>query len=225
MAEVPARGGSRGVNSVTPLMMIASAAPQCSGPQTRRSLLTDENVPPTWKRFMARFAEACQGVVAIDGKVLRRSFDTASGHSPLHMVSAWACEQQLVLGQIATEAKSNEITAVPKLLKLFSLDGCTVTVDDCGNMFARRPGKRADLPPICMGSHLDTQPTGGKFDGVLGVLGALEAMRTLHESGYETNAPLEVGYNSALPCLLALEAMQQNRVLGWDAGARKSKAL
>ncbi|CCE09679.1 hypothetical protein BRAS3843_330047 [Bradyrhizobium sp. STM 3843] len=50
--------------------------------------------------------------------------------------------------------------------------GCTVTVDDCGNMFARRPGKRTDLPPICMGSHLDTQPTGGKFDGVLGVLGA-----------------------------------------------------
>jgi predicted transposase YbfD/YdcC len=78
---------------------------------------------------MARFAEACQGVVAIDGKVLRRSFDTASGQSPLHMVSAWACEQQLVLGQIATEAKSNEITAVAKLLKLLRLDGCTVTVD------------------------------------------------------------------------------------------------
>ncbi|MFN5455618.1 Zn-dependent hydrolase, partial [Bradyrhizobium sp.] len=70
--------------------------------------------------------------------------------------------------------------------------GCTVTVDDCGNMFARRPGKRADLPPICMGSHLDTQPTGGKFDGVLGVLGALEVMRTLHATGYETNAPLEI---------------------------------
>ena len=47
-------------------------------------------------------------------------------------------------------------------------------------MFARRAGKHDDLPPICMGSHLDTQPTGGKFDGVLGVLGALEVMRTLH---------------------------------------------
>jgi N-carbamoyl-L-amino-acid hydrolase len=70
--------------------------------------------------------------------------------------------------------------------------GCTVTVDDCGNMFARRAGKRDDLPPICMGSHLDTQPTGGKFDGVLGVLGALEVMRTLHTSGYDTNAPLEI---------------------------------
>src|SRR2546423_9854855 len=61
-----------------------------------------------------------------------------------------------------------------------------------GAMFARRKGQRDDVAPIAMGSHLDTQPTGGKFDGVLGVLGALEAMRTLHESGYETNAPLEV---------------------------------
>src|SRR5580692_3421946 len=70
--------------------------------------------------------------------------------------------------------------------------GCTVTVDQVGNMFARRPGKNDKLAPIAMGSHLDTQPTGGKFDGALGVLGALEAMRTLHESGYETNAPIEI---------------------------------
>ncbi|MCW1841809.1 M20 family metallo-hydrolase [Prosthecomicrobium hirschii] len=70
--------------------------------------------------------------------------------------------------------------------------GCTVTVDEVGNMFAVRPGRRADLAPIAMGSHLDTQPTGGKFDGVLGVLGALEAMRTMHDMGYETNAPVEI---------------------------------
>ena len=70
--------------------------------------------------------------------------------------------------------------------------GCTVAVDEVGNMFARRPGKNDTLPPIAMGSHLDTQPTGGKFDGVLGVLGALEALRTLHETGYETNAPIEI---------------------------------
>jgi N-carbamoyl-L-amino-acid hydrolase len=70
--------------------------------------------------------------------------------------------------------------------------GCAVTVDEVGNMFARRPGKIPSLPPIAMGSHLDTQPTGGKFDGVLGVLGALEAMRTLHDLGYETNAPIEI---------------------------------
>jgi beta-ureidopropionase / N-carbamoyl-L-amino-acid hydrolase len=69
--------------------------------------------------------------------------------------------------------------------------GCRVTVDDMGTMFARREGT-ADVPPIAFGSHLDTQPTGGKFDGVLGVLGALEALRTLVEAGYETYAPIEV---------------------------------
>jgi N-carbamoyl-L-amino-acid hydrolase len=69
--------------------------------------------------------------------------------------------------------------------------GCTVTVDDMGAMFARRQGT-ANVPPIAFGSHLDTQPTGGKFDGVLGVLGALEALRTLVEAGYETYAPIEV---------------------------------
>ena len=70
--------------------------------------------------------------------------------------------------------------------------GCTVTVDDMGAMYARRPGQRDDLAPIAMGSHLDTQPTGGKFDGVLGVLGALEALRTMVQAGYETYAPIEV---------------------------------
>lgn len=70
--------------------------------------------------------------------------------------------------------------------------GCAVAVDDMGVMYARRPGRRPDVPPIAMGSHLDTQPTGGKFDGILGVLGALEVLRTLHETGYETHAPIEV---------------------------------
>ena len=82
-----------------------------------------------FQRFMARFSETVQGVVAIDGKVLRRSFDRASGKSALHMVSAWGCEQRLVLAQIATDAKSNEITAVPKLLEMLSLKGTIVTAD------------------------------------------------------------------------------------------------
>jgi N-carbamoyl-L-amino-acid hydrolase len=68
--------------------------------------------------------------------------------------------------------------------------GCSVTVDEVGNMFALRPGRRADVKPIAIGSHLDTQPTGGKFDGVLGVLGGLEVLKTLHDLSYETNAPL-----------------------------------
>jgi beta-ureidopropionase / N-carbamoyl-L-amino-acid hydrolase len=70
--------------------------------------------------------------------------------------------------------------------------GCAVTVDDMGCMFARRAGQRDDIPPIAMGSHLDTQPTGGKFDGTLGVHAALEALATLHRAGYETFAPIEV---------------------------------
>jgi N-carbamoyl-L-amino-acid hydrolase len=69
--------------------------------------------------------------------------------------------------------------------------GLAVTVDDMGNMFARRAGK-SGAPPIVIGSHLDTQPTGGKFDGVLGVLAALETARTLVEAGYETHCPIEV---------------------------------
>lgn len=70
--------------------------------------------------------------------------------------------------------------------------GCVVTVDEVGNMFARRPGRNNALPPIAIGSHLDTQPTGGKFDGIVGVLSGLEVLRTLHAAGYETNAPIEV---------------------------------
>jgi N-carbamoyl-L-amino-acid hydrolase len=70
--------------------------------------------------------------------------------------------------------------------------GCKVIVDEVGNMFAVRPGKRSGIDPIAMGSHLDTQPTGGKFDGVLGVLGGLEALRTIVESGLETHAPIAV---------------------------------
>lgn len=83
----------------------------------------------SFQRFMTKFSEGCQGVVAIDGKVLRRSFDRASGQSPLHMVSAWGCEQRLVLAQVATDAKSNEITAMPKLLEMLSLKGAIVTAD------------------------------------------------------------------------------------------------
>jgi predicted transposase YbfD/YdcC len=79
--------------------------------------------------FMRRFAEGCQGVVAVDGKTLRRSFDRAATASPLHLVSAWAVEQRLVLGQMAVDDKSNEITAVPQLLKMLSLTGVVVTAD------------------------------------------------------------------------------------------------
>lgn len=69
--------------------------------------------------------------------------------------------------------------------------GCQVSVDRMGNIFARRPG-RQDVAPVGAGSHLDTQPTGGKYDGVYGVLAALEVVRTLNDYGVETDAPVEI---------------------------------
>ncbi|MDT8265878.1 allantoate amidohydrolase [Roseomonas mucosa] len=68
--------------------------------------------------------------------------------------------------------------------------GLTVTTDRLGNMVLRREGRDPSRPAVAMGSHLDTQPTGGKFDGVLGVLAGLEVMRALDEAGIETEAPV-----------------------------------
>src|SRR5690606_35994672 len=70
--------------------------------------------------------------------------------------------------------------------------GLEITVDQIGNIFGRRRGRQPSLPPVATGSHIDTQPTGGKFDGCFGVLAGLEVMRTLHEQGIETDAPLEL---------------------------------
>ena len=71
-------------------------------------------------------------VVAIDGKTLRRSFDAASSKAPIHMVSAWATANHISLGQVVTDAKSNEITAIPKLLEMLEIKGCLVTIDAMG---------------------------------------------------------------------------------------------
>jgi predicted transposase YbfD/YdcC len=103
-------------------------------------LLDPEQFRTCFQVFMGRFAEAAHGIIAIDGKVLRHSFDTAREQSPLHMVSAWGCDQRLVLAQVATDAKSNEITAVPKLLEMLSLTGTIVTVDalNCQRDIAQR---------------------------------------------------------------------------------------
>lgn len=92
-------------------------------------LLDPDQFHACFLSFMRRFAENLTGVVALDGKTLRRSWDQASGQSPLHLVSAWAADQRLVLGQMAVDSKSNEITAVPKLLALLSLQGTIVTAD------------------------------------------------------------------------------------------------
>ena len=70
--------------------------------------------------------------------------------------------------------------------------GCDIGVDRLGNIFARRAGRSPVMPPVATGSHLDTQPHGGKFDGAYGVLAGLEVIRTLNDHGVETEAPLEV---------------------------------
>ena len=71
-------------------------------------------------------------MIAIDGKTSRGSKDTKNARSPLHLVSAWACANQLVLGQQATAEKSNEITAIPKLLSMLDINGCIITIDAMG---------------------------------------------------------------------------------------------
>jgi N-carbamoyl-L-amino-acid hydrolase len=70
--------------------------------------------------------------------------------------------------------------------------GCSISVDKMGNIFARRSGRNDDLAPVITGSHLDSQPTGGRFDGVYGVLAGLEVLRTLNDLGVETERPVEV---------------------------------
>ena len=83
-----------------------------------------------WTQAMAE--NIGEKVIAIDGKTLRRSFDNANGKAAIHMVSAWACDNKMVFGQIATDEKSNEITAIPKLLEMLVLDGSVVTIDAMG---------------------------------------------------------------------------------------------
>ena len=101
--------------------------------------------PQQFSAAFSRWTQAIAGqtggqVIAVDGKTLRRSFDSATGRKALHMVSAWASENRLVLAQEAVQAKSNEIKAVPALLKLLDLTGCIVTVDalNCQKEVARQ---------------------------------------------------------------------------------------
>jgi predicted transposase YbfD/YdcC len=83
--------------------------------------------------WVQEIAEVTEGeVIAIDGKKLRRSHDKKLGRDAIHMVSAWATANHLVLGQVKTEEKSNEITAIPKLLEVLELKGCIVTIDAMG---------------------------------------------------------------------------------------------
>jgi predicted transposase YbfD/YdcC len=102
---------------------------QAVSPQALQRCLID------WLQGLRQAAEPAPGdgeVVAIDGKTLRRTFDRARGLGALHLVSAWATANGLTLGQVATDTKSNEITAIPRLLELLDLKGCVVTIDAAG---------------------------------------------------------------------------------------------
>ena len=87
----------------------------------------------SFKLWIESITERTKGqIIAIDGKTLRRSHDSANDKKAIHMISAWAASNQVVLGQLKTEEKSNEITAIPYLLKLLDIKGCIITIDAMG---------------------------------------------------------------------------------------------
>jgi predicted transposase YbfD/YdcC len=112
-----------------------------------------------WLQGLRQTAQPAAGegaVIAIDGKTLRRTFDRARGLGALHLVSAWATGNGLTLGQVAVDAKSNEITAIPQLLDLLDLEGCVVTIDAAGcqtDIAARIVEKNADYVLALKDNH------------------------------------------------------------------------
>ena len=88
----------------------------------------------SWVRSVSRLTAG--EVIAIDGKTARRSYDKGKGKGAIHMVSAWASQNRLVLGQRKVDDKSNEITAIPELLKVLDIQGCIVTIDAMGTQKA-----------------------------------------------------------------------------------------
>src|SRR5437588_2154233 len=96
------------------------------------ALIDPKQFEASFVQWVQGISQTVKGVVAIDGKTLRRSHDHESGKKALHVVSAWAVENRLVLAQLATEEKSNEITAIPVLLRQLALKGCIVTIDAMG---------------------------------------------------------------------------------------------
>jgi predicted transposase YbfD/YdcC len=95
--------------------------------------LSPEVLQESFLAWIRSLVEISNGeIVAIDGKTLRRSYDTSKNRRAIHMVSAWACSNKLILGQQKVDEKSNEITAIPELLKMIDVKGCTITIDAMG---------------------------------------------------------------------------------------------
>jgi N-carbamoyl-L-amino-acid hydrolase len=117
----------------------------------------------------------------VDGKRLQSSLEEMAkiGGTPAGGVTRLALSDE--------DKKARDLFV--KWLKELELE---VTIDEMGNIFGQRPGRRNDLPPVMAGSHIDSQPKGGRFDGILGVLGMLEVMRTLHSNRIETERPVVI---------------------------------
>jgi predicted transposase YbfD/YdcC len=96
------------------------------------SALQPDEFEACFQRWTKAVSNHQSDIIAIDGKTLRRSHNNVDGKSAIHIVSAWACENKMVFGQVATDEKSNEITAIPKLLEMLVLDGSVVTIDAMG---------------------------------------------------------------------------------------------
>ncbi|WP_321924249.1 Zn-dependent hydrolase [Paraburkholderia guartelaensis] len=95
-------------------------------------------------------------------------------------------------GSCRLALSDEDVQARQRFIRWCEEAGCEIRVDPIGNVFARRPGTQPDAPAVMCGSHLDTQPLGGRFDGVYGVLAGLEAIRTLNELGVATRHPIDV---------------------------------
>jgi predicted transposase YbfD/YdcC len=101
------------------------------------AMLEPASLQSCFANWVKSIAELSNGeVVAIDGKCVRRSYDHGKGKGAIHMVSAWASENRLVLGQVKVDSQSNEITAIPRLLEVLDLQGCIVTIDAMGTQTA-----------------------------------------------------------------------------------------
>ena len=131
-------------------------------------MIPSETSSPGWipEQFQHCFIEWVQAVaqltqgevVAIDGKTVRRSHDRTLGKGAIHMVNVWASSNGLALGQTKVEEKSNEITAIPKLLHMLDLTGCIVTIDAMGWPEGDRPGDRRGSGRLSAGGEEESRP-------------------------------------------------------------------
>jgi predicted transposase YbfD/YdcC len=168
--------------------------------------LSPQGFVDCFRSWVANFHEQRQGDhICIDGKTARASLDRAAEHNPLHVVSAWATDQGLLLGQVAVDAKSNEITAIPRLLAMLELAGALVTIDAMGcqrDIAAQIHAKGGDYILAVKGNqeHLE--------DDVIAAFAAADERRdqgqegevpTVHESADDNHGRAEQRYCEALP--------------------------